>query len=153
MKKHKYTWIDGLIIAVILLLVVGTCVKFFVNDTTSVTQERVDFTYQLQIAGIRQVSVDALEIGDTVYGADGKGAVGVISDIQVEPYTATYGTPSGELKEANVEDRYIVTLTLDAEGIINDGEYKVDTYTIQVNDYATYFTKYSIWSATTLAIN
>lgn len=153
MKKHKFTWIDGLVIAVVLLLIVGTCVKFFAKDSTSVTQENVQFTYQLQIDDVREYTAQALQIGDTVYDNEGKGAVGTITDIVVEPAKTVYEAPNGEAVEAEMEGRCDITLTLSAEGIPTGGTYKVGTYTLRANKSAVYFTKYSTWTASILSID
>lgn len=153
MKKHKFTWIDAVVIVVVVLLIAGTCVKFLVNDTTSVTQDSVEFTYQLRISNIRQMSVDSLQVGDAVYDNEGKGCVGVISAVDVEPYTTTYNTDSGEIVNTTVEGRYTVILTLTADGTPTGDTYKVGTYTLNVNSASTYFTKYSIWSATIISID
>ncbi len=151
MKKHKPTWVDGLVIALILLLIAGTCLRFLVLDS-SVTGEDVTFSYVLQISGIRQVTVDSLQVGDTVYDDSGKGAVGVISDISVTQATTTYTNDDGTISEAEIEDRYTVYLTVKASGTVTDGSYEIGTYDIQVNSSNTYFTKYSIWSATVWSI-
>ena len=153
MKKHKFTWIDALVIVVAVLLAVGTYIKFFVNDTTSVTQETVEFSYQLKIAGIRQCSVDSLQVGDTVYDNEGKGAVGVIRDISVTPAKSTYTKSDGTFAEAEVEDKFDVVLTVSAEGIASGNYYKVGTYNIQLNRSSTYFTKYSVWSAKIISLS
>lgn len=152
MKKHKFTWIDALVILVAVVLVAGTFLKFFVKDTTSVTQDTVTFTYQLKIEGIRQCSIDTLQVGDTVYNNDGKGAVGVISAIEVQPNTTLFNAPDGTIQQVEKEGRFNVILTLSAEGVPTGRTYKVGTYTLQVNQSALYFTKYSIWNATTCAI-
>ncbi len=151
MKKHKPTWVDGLVIALILLLIAGTCLRFLVLDS-SVTGEDVTFSYVLQISGIRQVTVDSLQVGDTVYDDSGKGAVGVISDISVTQATTTYTNDDGTISEAEIEDRYTVYLTVTASGTVTNGSYEIGTYDIQVNSSNTYFTKYSIWSATVWSI-
>lgn len=153
MKKHKFTWIDGLVIAVVVLLIAGTCIKFFVKDTTSATQPTVQFSYQLEISNVRNYIVDSLEIGDTVYDSEGKGVVGVISDILVEPAKTVYETPNGEVLQVETEGRYDITLTLRAEGIAADNTYKVGTYTLRVNKNALYFTKYSTWNAQIISID
>lgn len=152
MKKHKFNWVDGLILAVVLLLIAGTAVKFLVMDTTSLKKDQASFQYQLLIRGVRQVTVDALQEGDTVYDNEGKGAVGVISGIQVEDASTNISLPNGTIIEGSIDDRYDVTLTLDAEGEPVDKTYKIGTYTIKVNQTSTYFTKYSIWSATIVSI-
>lgn len=152
MKKHKFNWVDGLILAVVLLLIAGTAVKFLFMDTTSIKKDQVDFQYQVLIHGVRSVTVDALQVGDTVYDNEGKGAVGVISDIQVADAPANISLPDGTITQGTLEDRYDVTLTLDAQGEPVGKTYKIGTYNIKVNQNSTYFTKYSIWSAKIVSI-
>ena len=153
MKKHKFTWIDALIIAVVAVLLAGTYVKFFVKDTTSVTAQVEEFTYQLRIEGLRQCSADSLQVGDKLYDNAGKGCVGEIAAIEVLPATTTYTDPDGIVTEIPIEDKFDVVLTVAAEGTLKDGVYSMGTYDIQVNHHTTYFTKYSIWSATVVAVN
>lgn len=153
MKKHKFTWIDGLVLVVVLLLIAGTAVKFLAKDTTSVQKEQVDFQYQILIHGVRDITVDALQVGDTVYDNEGKGAVGVISNISVTdaPYTITRS--DGTMVQGTMEDRYDVVLTLDAQGEPADQTYKIGTYKIKINQSSTYFTKYSIWAGKIISIS
>lgn len=153
MKKHKFTWIDGLVIAVVLLLLVGTFLKFFVKENTLVNQESVSFEYQLKIEGLRQCSVDSLQPGDEIFDNEGKGQVGVITAVEATPATGLFYTPEGTIEEVVYEERYDVVLTITADGVPEDDVYKVGTYDIKVNQYSTYFTKYSIWSATVIALN
>ncbi len=153
MKKHKPTWVDGLVLAVVLLLIAGTAVKFLYLDGTRLREETTSFQYQLLIHGVRSVTVDALAVGDTVYDNEGKGAVGVISDIRVEDALSSITLPDGTIVEGPMEDRYDVTLTLDAEGQRDGRTYKIGTYTIKVNQSSTYFTKYSIWTAKILSMD
>lgn len=148
MKQHKFNWIDGLVIAVLLLLVAGTCLKFLVIDKTAVTREGVSFTYEVRIEGVRQYTIDALSEGDTLYESEGKGAVGVIESISSEPAMTTAAYPDGTTKEIPIEDRYDVTVTVSAQGIIDGGSYQVGTYDIGVGRQTGYFTKYSTWSGT-----
>lgn len=153
MKKHKFTWIDALIIAVVVVLLAGTYVKFFVKDTTSVTAQVEEFTYQLRIEGLRQCSVDSLQVGDKLYDNEGKGYVGEIASIEIFPATTTYIDPDGIISEIPIEDKFDVLLTVAAEGTVRNGVYSMGTYDIQVSRYSTYFTKYSIWSAAVVAVN
>lgn len=153
MKKHRFTWIDGLVLAVVLLLVIGTGVKFFVKDSTAVTQETIPFTYQLKIEGVRQCTVDSLQVGDTVFDNEGKGAVGVIRTVEATPAISLYYASDGTVEQVEYESRYDVVLTLDAEGVPTEGAYKVETYTLKLNQSSLYFTKYSIWNARIIAID
>ena len=152
MKKHKFNWVDGLILAVVVLLIAGTAVKFLVKDNTSVKKEQADFQYQILIHGVRDITVNALQVGDTVYDNEGKGAVGVINNIEVTDAPCIISRSDGTLVEGTMEDRYDVVLTLDAQGEPTDQSYKIGTYKIKVNQYSTYFTKYSIWSGRIMSI-
>jgi len=151
MKKHKFTWIDGLVLAVVVLLIAGTCVKFLVRGTGKTSTEET-FTYELLISGIRQVSADALQVGDAVYDNEGKGLVGTITDISISPAETNITLTDGSIQRGTIEERYDVVLTISAEGSFADGHYQTGTYDIQVNQVDTYFTKYSIWSATVLSV-
>ncbi len=153
MKKHKFNWVDGLVIVVIVLLIAGTCVKFLVLDRDTGAEKGVTFTYDLRIAGLRDVTVNALQVGDTVYDNTGKGAVGVITDIAVSDAVTNINYPDGTVRQGTIEDRYDVVLTLSVSGTVSGDSYEVGTYDIQVNSSDTYFTKYSIWMATVTAIH
>lgn len=153
MKNHKFTWIDGLVIAVVVILLAGSFLKFFVKDSTALNQETIAFEYQLRIAGIRQVSVDSLQVGDSLFDNGSKEYVGVISDIQVKPAETTFHVPDGTIEKATYENRFDVTLTISAEGVPSAEGYRVGTTDLSVNRNATYFTKYSIWNATLLSMS
>lgn len=152
MKQHKFNWVDGLVIAVILLLVAGTCLKFFVMDTTSVSRETSAFTYQVKIANVRQFTIDAIQAGDGLYENEGKGQVGVIESVTAEPAMSLAPLPDGTARDVPVEDRFDVTLTVSAEGVLDSGVYKVGTYGIRVGHTATYLTKYSEWEGTVVSL-
>ncbi len=153
MKKHPLTWIDGLVIAVLALLAAGTCVKFLGKDTATAKEATQELTYVLEIQGVRQYTVDALAEGDTVYDSEGKGAVGVISAIEMAPAATTISYPDGTTSEGTLEDRLDVYVTVTAQGCQENGAIRVGTYDIRVNGTNIYYTKYSTWSATVTELN
>jgi hypothetical protein len=152
MKKHKFNWIDGLVLAVVVLLIAGTCFKFLGNNYTSKRQEQVDFTFDLRIDGVRQFTVDAIQPGDTIYDSSAKVALGTITAVSASPAETTVSYPDGTLRKATLEDRYDVIVTVESQGVRNDGVLQVSTCDIQINRTATYYTKYSIWSAQLVAL-
>lgn len=152
MKKHQFTWIDGLVIAVAILLIAGTCVKFLLVDKTDVTRQTVPITYQIQIEGVRQFTADALRVGDTVFEKEGKGAVGVIENVTTAPGQSAAPYPDGTVKNVETEDRYNVTVTLSADAVLDGSTYRVGVYGICVGHETDYFTKYSAWHGTVSAI-
>lgn len=153
MRKHKFTWIDALVLVVIIGLIAGTCVKFFGKETTAVTQETVDVQFRLQISSVRQATIDALQVGDTVWEEENGNAVGVITEILVEPSLSSYAHDDGTIQQIEVEGRYNVTLTISAQGVVSGQTYKIGTHTLYINYAGTYFTKYSTWSAKIISID
>ena len=142
MKQHKFNWVDGLVILVILALVAGTCVKFFLLKPAEIQEATVKIQYTVRVATVRQYSVDALQVGDAIYDEEGKGNVGAITDIRVEPAEMFVTYPDGTTELAPVENRYDVFLTVQANAIEDGGLYKVGTYSIRANQSSSYFTKY-----------
>lgn len=153
MKKHRFTWMDGLLLAVILLLIAGTCVKFLNKDISAVSQELTEFDYKVEICGVRKFTVDALQVGDSLYGAEGKGQLGVISDIEVAPAETTYADSEGKIHQTTIEGKYDIFLTITAQGISQGDIYKVGTYEIRMNKSYECFTKYVTTSGTIIGIN
>lgn len=152
MKKHKFNWIDGLVLAVVVLLIAGTCVKFLVKESTSKQIETTEFSFALTIQGVRQITVDALREGDLVYDQYSKTEMGTITGIIVTPAQTTISHSDGTLAQGTIDDRYDITLIITTEGTIIGDKYEIGTFHLQVNHSGTYYTKYSIWSAVTTAI-
>ena len=154
MKKRKLNRVDFLVIAVVLLLIAGTCVKFLVLDPKETTARGVGVTYQMKIGGIRQYSVDALQVGDTIYTETGKAPVGVIQAIEVRPSEALSTYPDGTVRLTAVEDRYDVYLTVTASAVDDGaGGYKVGTYQLRRNAATSYITKYQTFYGQVLEIS
>ena len=145
MKKFKFTWFDGLLVAILLVLIAGTCIKFLSLGNTSTAKAADSFTYTIQIEGLRNYTVDAIQVGDALYEEAGKGCIGTISDVTVTPAVRVITLNDGTAVEAPVEDRYDVLVTVSAQGTVSDSSYEIGTYDIFVNHTDTFFTKYSIW--------
>ena len=146
--KKKLNWVDILALAVILLLVAGTVIKFAVLDPNSRKDEEVTLQYQLKITGVRDYTVDALRVGDQLYGDTGKGEVGEITDIRVEEATSSVTFPDGTADLVPVEDRYDLWLTVTAQGSRDTGdhtigEYRVGEYQMLMYQTSLYYTKYA----------
>jgi hypothetical protein len=152
MKKHRFNWIDGLVLVVVVLLIAGTCYKFLGRDPTAQRQDQVDFTFDLRIEGVRQFTVDAIQVGDTIYDSSAKIALGTITNVAAIPAETTIYYPDGTLVKGTLEDRYDVVVTVESQGVRNDGVLQVSTCDIQMNRSATYYTKYSVWNAQLVAL-
>ena len=153
MKKHRFTWIDGLVLGLILLLLAGTAFKFLILDPSARQQAAVPFSIEIKIRGLRQYSVDAIQEGDFLYEDEGKAKVGTITAKRVEPAEDLATFPDGTIESVPVEDRFDVYLTVSSAGTKKDGVYHAGTYRFRQNDNILFYTKYSIWTGRIMAIS
>lgn len=152
-RKHRLNWFDWLVLLVVVLLMVGTYLKFFVKEETALANRPVEFTYQLEIRGVRQYTVDALAAGDQVYDSAGNTCVGTIQHITTEPMEAELTLSDGTTVPGTVEGYYDVILELTASGEPVEFGYRVGDYNILVDRLDIFYTKYALWSATVISID
>lgn len=152
-RKHRLNWFDWLVLLVVVLLIIGTYLKFFVKEETALANRPVEFTYQLEIHGVRQYTVDALAVGDQVYDSAGNTYLGTIQRITTGPMEAELTLSDGTTVPGTVEGHYDVTLELTASGEPVEFGYRVDDYNILVDRWDVFYTKYALWSATVISID
>lgn len=141
--------VDLLVVAVVLVLGFAVYSRFFTKETTATMVENDRFTYTLRIHNVRNVTAEALRVGDAIYAATNDTPLGVIRDIRVEDCYLETSTMDGSLVYAPSEDRYSIYLTVDAEGVIsNDRYYASRTYELGVNGSVGFYTKYVQTSGT-----
>ena len=141
----KLSIIDLLVIAVVVILAVALYMKRNVMEHTSPATPTVPIVYEVKIPSVRDEIVPAYQVGDKVYDKDNDSgnAIGVITDIRLEPYQNSATFTDGTYNVSEVEGRKDVYLTLSADGLISNGRYYVNrTYEINVNSYRNAYTKY-----------
>ena len=146
-KKFHLNWVDGLIVLVVIGLVAGTFLKFRGGGVTdSAAAGDTPITYQVFIGGVRQYTVDAIQVGDTLYDRESDREVGVIREIEARPGTSLIQDPDGAIHEVEAENRFDLYLTVDAKGTVSDGVYTISRiYTVNVGSFRQFYTKYSAW--------
>lgn len=152
MEKHKFNWIDGMVLVLIAALIAGVCVKFLVLDRTSRVHDTVSFSYQIKISGVRQYAADAILPGDTVYDEESKSPVGVVTDIRTEQSLSTAGFSDGSVARVPLEDRIDIYLTLEAQGVLTGGVYKTGTFPIVTGQSTRFYTKCSAWTGRVFSV-
>lgn len=83
-------------------------------------------SYELEVIGVRQFMVDAIDIGDELYANESGAAMGRIVDKRVEDnYTATTML-DGAVEFVPKEGYYDVYLTVEADSTVGAGGYYLD---------------------------
>jgi len=144
--------VDVLVVILVLVLAAGVYTRYFRKTETSVSAGGDRIVYQLRVQTARQLTADALRVGDKLYESDNDTPIGTIADIDVQPARQETQRADGTMVYGTVENRLDITLTVEADGLITDGRYLVSkTYEINANTSVSAYTKYCtvngvIWS-------
>ena len=148
MKKSKFrlNWVDLLIVVLVIGLVAGTYMKFRVSDKTSVAEPQTPITYQVLLANVRQGTVDAIQVGDTLYDDDSGRDIGVIQSVDVSPATSLVQDTEGALHWADTDNRFDLILMVEGKGTVSGNSYVINRiYSLNVGSFRQFYTKYSTW--------
>lgn len=122
----KISFIDIVVIIVVVLLAAGIYMRFFSLQTTAaVGQPSEPIGYTLKISAVRQYTVDAITVGDRIFDENGSENLGTITAIEVKDAYQWGPTADGTAKYGAVEGKYDIFLTVDGDGVIADGRYYV----------------------------
>ena len=151
----KISVIDVIVIIIVLLLGAALYFKFNVLEITSSSGELEPITYVIKVSGVREYTLNNLEIGDILFDEDNDSgnSVGTITDIEAEQAMAASELTDGTYVMAEIEDCYDITLTIEASGLVSSGRYFVNkNYEVNANSKRTFYTKYATFSATIMEI-
>ncbi len=110
--------IDLCVILIIAIIIAGGF-KLFGNRWSSVKPNGT-VKVQLEVAGIRNESVEALKIGDALSFYDENTQFGKIAEKKTAPYIETIQTSNNELVKTESPDKYAVTLIVECDAYITD---------------------------------
>jgi hypothetical protein len=155
MKKFKFNWIDALVCLIIVAMAAGAVYKFTVSGQSGNASAAEPIDYTILLSGARQGSVDAIQIGDTLYDNDSGNAIGTIDSIDVEPAsTVITDSSNGTIQVGTIENKYDLYIHISASGSIGTGGYYVNgNYQLNVGSSRTLYTKYAAFSAKIYSID
>lgn len=151
----KVSIIDFVVVLVVLLIGAGLFVKYNVLDMTKKSGNTTAFTYTVTVYGVRDYTVNALKPGDVLYEKNSGGnPVGTITDVKVADAKKVSETIDGRLVLGNFIGCKDVSLTVTANGTIDNGRYLVNkTYEINANSSRIFNTKFCTFEATITGIS
>lgn len=115
----KFNILDFFIIAMILVLGVGGFYKIKkVNPTNIIKPKPVEL--KIIVMEREQIGVDVINKGDILKEYDTGIVLGEIIDIEVNPAAAEVATIDGEIKIAEIPERYDLLITIDAKAMVTE---------------------------------
>ena len=139
----KLNIIDLAVILVIIAAAAGICVRF-VSKAADNVRSKTDFTYVVEIEGVRLCTVEALEKKGLVTDTKTKNVIGEVTDIEYQPMKTQSMKSDGTTVFAEVPDRYTALVTVKSEGIESDKGYFVgENIELSVGTTMTMATKYA----------
>lgn len=116
MKKRSIPLFDILILLIAVCVVGVTVVKLTGSTAGGVAVNSYESTtpvvYTVSIPGVRQFTVDYINVGDQFYDDATGDYLGEIVDIEVSPYSTMEPDAQGGFSPAVMPERYVLTLTV-----------------------------------------
>ncbi|MBE7031143.1 MAG: DUF4330 domain-containing protein [Ruminococcaceae bacterium] len=129
----KVSVIDLAVILIVLIAIGATVFKFGLSPHRDVVVSDASIEYTFKIKGLRDFSAKQFAVGDAVYDAEAKKAIGKIVDVSLEPATEYLHNADGTIAETEKPEKSDVYLTIQSDArITNEGYFANGTRQIAV---------------------
>lgn len=105
--------VDLVVVLLVALLIYGGVTRLKKSPVAEADTKKALVT--VEISNVRMASVDGIEVGDPLYHYDRGTLFGTIVDKEVEPYREPVESGDGRWILAEVPEKYVVTLTVEAD--------------------------------------
>lgn len=151
----KINILDLSVVVVILLAAFLCFAKFSSFADKSINSGEKQVVYTLKAKAIRQLSCDAIEIGDKLYDKETNAYIGTIIEKRQEPATEYVNMVDGSItKKAEIPNKYDLYFDVECSAEVNDnGYYMSGTKEIATNGALNVYTNKIEVSVTVMNIN
>ncbi len=126
MKKRTFTWLDGVLCAVLaLVLIVGGVFLFGKGDKAAVSSEK---TYEMTMRFNRATTeeFDCYKVGDTLYFQNRTGVLGTVTDLKlIDKVQEEYDEENGRFVAVVDPEIRAVEMKVQVQGGVKDGAFTV----------------------------
>lgn len=124
MKKFKINIVDIAVIVILIVVAITIKMRFQkFNRTDDIASQMKAIQYTIKFSNIRQYTVDAFEVGDSVFDKQTGVEIGKIIGKRQEENKADVGIIDGTLVKSVVPGKSDLYLTIEADAIVNDSGY------------------------------
>ena len=120
----------------LLVVAVGLLAAYFIRGTRVLPATGgtpIEVTYKVEISNVSEQVRDSAKAGVAVRDGVRKSMLGEITEVSASPaFQMKADMETGEVKRAEIEGRYNVTVTCKAQGQLRDGRVVINEYTMGV---------------------
>ena len=140
------SFIDVIVLAVVIILALAVFAKFNVNESPLTTTSTVDVTYTIKIPMVRLTTATLMHPGDSLYN-ENDAFIGTIKSVSAADAEFPESLIDGTFARAKVHERYDVTIAVEALCSFSNGRYYTDrVFELNANSEMWIKTKYVITS-------
>ena len=132
----RFNIIDLLFVLIIVIAISATVYKFGFSENRDATVASEKIEYVLKAEKVRMFTVDAFEIGDTVYDDESSKAIGVITKVDYKPSEQHLEKSDGTIAKSVMPERYDAYVTIECDARISDDGYFANG-TKQISKFST----------------
>lgn len=133
MKKRRFTWLDGIIIGVLVLAVAAAAVWYFTKDNSAAAAATQEYEVTLRFERATEDAFDYYKVGDTMYFQERVAALGTITGLNaVENLKEEYDAVHGRYVQYTDPERGAVEMTLRVQAAVINGEFTVNGEVIYI---------------------
>lgn len=138
----KVSIIDVGVILLVIVVIIGIFVRFGSGITTAVKSDK-EFEYKVEISGVRQYTIDALNKKGKITDKNSVMDLGEITNVEIVPTQFQSTTASGEIITTDLPERYTCLVTIRARGKESDDSYIMnDSTELSVGRNVDVYSKY-----------
>ena len=127
MAKRRFSWLDGLICAVLALAIAGGALWFFFFREPEAESAGKQYDLTLRFTQATTDPYDFYKVGDTMYFMTGEKKMGTITALKsMDKITEYLHAESGKFIDAADPHRKTIEMTVRATGTLEGGDFKVN---------------------------
>ena len=145
LKKIRFNVVDILIVCLIILAIIAVKVRFKkYNSADGTSSQGQKIAYEMVFNGVRQFTVDAFEVGDTVFDNLTGVEIGHITSKNTIPAETFVNMQDGSILKSTMADKWDLCIGIETDGLVSDSAYYANkTVELKVGSDKTIDTKYA----------
>ena len=136
MAKRRFTWLDGVIIGVLVLAVAAVAVWYFTKDNgAALVAENKEYEVTLRFNRATEDEFDYYRVGDTMYYQDRVAPLGTITALKaVENLTEKYDPVTGTYVALQENASGAVEMKVRVQGAVVNGDFTVSGWNVYIGE-------------------